>query len=174
VKLVKSLYGLKQSPRVWWKLVSGYFQSLGFKRVDSDWGLYYSKEKEAYLLLYVDDVLIAAPSMEAVNWLKDALKEKWSWTDLGEAAYVLGLKIDRDAGAKTIKLSQLGYIDRVLAGFGLTGALTVTTPLEQGHMEPCNKDEVVDPARQKFYMSIVGSLMWVAQSLQPDVAFAVG
>jgi hypothetical protein len=174
VKLVKSLYGLKQSPRVWWKLVSCYFQSLGFKRVDSDWGLYYSKEKEAHLLLYVDDVLITAPSMEAVNWLKDALKEKWSWTDLGEAAYVLGLRIDRDAGAKMIKLSQLGYIDRVLARFGLTGALTVTTPLEQGHMEPCSKDEAVDPARQKFYMSIIGSLMWVAQSLRPDVAFAVG
>lgn len=89
LRLIKSLYGLTQLPRVWWKLISGYLESIGFKKVHSDWGLYYRQKDGTYLLLYVDDVLIAAPSMGPIEDVKRSLKTKWKWSDMGEAAYVL-------------------------------------------------------------------------------------
>ncbi|KAI5449515.1 hypothetical protein NCC49_004659 [Naganishia albida] len=41
LRLVKSLYGLKQSPLVWWMLLSSYLQSIGFKRLDANSGRYF-------------------------------------------------------------------------------------------------------------------------------------
>jgi hypothetical protein len=73
LKLIRSLYGLKQSPRVWWHLISTYLEELGFTRLSAGWGLYHHKRKKAYLLLYVDDVLIAAEHSETINGIRDAL-----------------------------------------------------------------------------------------------------
>jgi hypothetical protein len=172
LRLIKSLYGLKQSPRVWWKLISGHLATMGFEKVDSDWGLYFRKKDGCFILLYVDDVLIAAPSMGPINDVKASLKAKWKWTDMGEAAYVLGLKLERDRRSRTIQLSQEAYIERILVRFGMENATTIGTPLEDAKPE-VSKDDV-DPRRQKWYLSIVGSLMWVSQSLRPDISFAVG
>jgi hypothetical protein len=156
---------------VWWKLISGYLESIGFKKVDSDWGLYFRQKDTTYLLLYVDDVLIAAPSMGPIEDVKKSLKTKWKWSDMGEAAYVLGLKMERDRNLRTIRLSQEAYIDRILARFGMTGAGSVTTPLEDIKLQVSTEE--LDPSRQKFYLSIIGSLMWISQSLRPDISFAV-
>jgi hypothetical protein len=172
LRLIKSLYGLKQSPRVWWKLISSHLTSMGFNKVDSDWGLYYRKRDETFLLLYVDDVLIAAPTMSSINDVKASLKDKWKWTDLGEAAYVLGLQLERNRKLRTIKLSQKAYIERILVRFGMENATIIGTPLEETKLEVSTED--MDIKRQKTYLSIVGSLMWVSQSLRPDLAFTVG
>lgn len=96
LKLIKLLYGLKQSPRVWWKLLSSHLIKLGFNKLDSDWGMYYQSSDMVFLLVYVDDVLLAAPSITAINSVKAALSLKWKWMDMGEAALILGLKINRD------------------------------------------------------------------------------
>ena len=106
LKLVRSLYDLKQSPRIWWQLISTYLEGLGFTRLSADWGLYYRKKKQAYLLLYVDDVLIAAQEISTINGIRDALKNKWKWSDKGTAIYILGVKLDRHRPSKTISLSQ--------------------------------------------------------------------
>ena len=171
LRLIKSLYGLKQSPRVWWKLISTYLGSIGFEKVDSDWGLYFRPRDRTYLLLYVDDVLIASPSMGPIEDVKRSLQAKWKWTDMGEAAYVLGLKMERDRPSRLIRLSQEAYIERILVRFGMQDALTVVTPLEDSKLEVSGSE--VNYSRQKLYLSIVGSLMWISQSLRPDISFAV-
>ena len=114
---------------VWWQLISTYLRELGFTRLAADWGLYYHEKKRAYLLLYVDDVLIAAQDMSTINGIKDALKEKWKWSDIGTATYILGLKLERHRPSRTISLSREGYIQRVLDRFGMQDAKTATTPL---------------------------------------------
>jgi hypothetical protein len=47
--------------------------------------LYFRKRDGVYLLLYVDDTLIAAKDVATVNQVKQEIKAKWKWTDLGEA-----------------------------------------------------------------------------------------
>jgi hypothetical protein len=129
LKLIRSLYGLKQSPRVWWQLIGTYLAELGFMRLSADCGLSYHKRKQAYLLLYVKDVLTVAQEMSIINDIKDALKEKWKWSDMSTATYILGLKLERHTSSRTTSLSQENYIQRVLARFGMQDAKIVITAL---------------------------------------------
>ena len=63
-KLKKSLYGLKQSPRQWYKRFDSFMLSHGFKKSEYDSSVYIKivDGSPIYLLLYVDDMLIAAKS----------------------------------------------------------------------------------------------------------------
>jgi hypothetical protein len=148
-------------------------EELGFTRLSADWGLYYHKKKQAYLLLYGDDVLIAAQERSTINGIKDALKEKWKWSDIGTATYILGLKLERQRPSRTISLSQKNYIQRVLERFGMQDAKTVITPLYDAIMNRQDNNITEHMQRKTLYQQIVGSLMWSTMSTGPDIVFAV-
>ncbi|KAK3013623.1 hypothetical protein RJ639_009326 [Escallonia herrerae] len=82
-----------------------------------------------YLLLYIDDMLIAAKSMSDVNSLKEQLKREFEIKDLGVAKRILGMEIQRDRPAGILYLSQKKYIERVLQRFGMKNSKPMTTPL---------------------------------------------
>ena len=71
--LKRSLYGLKQFPRQWYKRFDSFMISRDFKRISSDSCVYFKRcndESLLYLLLYVDDMLIAAKSKEDTKTIK--------------------------------------------------------------------------------------------------------
>ena len=76
--LTKSLYGLKQSPRHWYKKFDDFMIRQDFLRSNCDWYVYIKKlhkDKLIYLLLYVDDMLlIASSAVQEINKLKSQLK----------------------------------------------------------------------------------------------------
>jgi hypothetical protein len=108
-------------------LLSSCLQSIGFKRLDADWGMYYRQADRCYLLLYVNDVLIAASDMAVIDDVKASLTAKWQWSDIGDATFILGFKIERNPESREIKLSQSAYIQGLLERFGMEGAHAVTT-----------------------------------------------
>ena len=64
-RLRKCLYGLKQAPRAWYTDIDVYLtNTLGFTYSEEDYNLYISKQ--AILLLFVDDMLLFSPKMEAI------------------------------------------------------------------------------------------------------------
>ena len=72
-KLKRSLYGLKQSPRQWYKRFDSYMLQIGYKRCEYDCCVYVRSLDDGsfiFLLLYVDDMLIAANHLHDVNELK--------------------------------------------------------------------------------------------------------
>ena len=71
----------------------------------------------AFLILYVDDILLIGNDTEFLNSIKGYLNKKYSMKDLGEAAYILGIKIYRDRSRRLIGLSQSTYLDKVLKKF---------------------------------------------------------
>jgi hypothetical protein len=72
-----------------------------------------------FLLLYVDDMLIAAKSIVEVNKLKVLLNEEFDMKDLGAAKKILRMKICRDRDAKKLWLSQASYVKKVLERFSM-------------------------------------------------------
>ena len=76
-----------------------------------------SKDKFIIMSLYVDDILIAGNSKEYVNELKGWLSSNFEMKDMGEAAYILGVKISRDRLKKLLSLSQEPYINKILERF---------------------------------------------------------
>jgi hypothetical protein len=71
----------------------------------------------AFLVLYVDDILLIGNKVPFLNKVKDYLKSKFSMKDLGEAAYILGIKIYIDRTKRLIGLSQDTYLDKVVKRF---------------------------------------------------------
>jgi hypothetical protein len=86
-KLKKSLYGLKQSPRMWYQKFDTYIQGLGFVRSKVDHCVYYKQVSEhfIYVVLYVDDMLLVGNNMEAIKEVKMQLSSKFDMKDLGAA-----------------------------------------------------------------------------------------
>jgi hypothetical protein len=94
-RLKKSLYGSKQSPRQWYKKFDSFMLSHSFKRSDYDSYVYLKTVNGSaiYLLLYVDDMLIAAKDKSEVAKLKAQLSKEFKIKDLGAAKKFLVWKL---------------------------------------------------------------------------------
>uniref|UniRef100_A0A803KS96 Uncharacterized protein n=1 Tax=Chenopodium quinoa TaxID=63459 RepID=A0A803KS96_CHEQI len=131
-----------------------------------------------YLLLYVDDMLIASKSKVEIDRLKFQLGKEFETKDLGAAKKILGMEIRRDRSSRKLFLSQKGYIERVIEKFGMKSAKSVVTPLAP-HSRLSSKQSPTT-AKDKAYMdnvpyaSAVGSLMYAMVCTRPDISQAVG
>jgi hypothetical protein len=96
-KLNRALYGLKQAPRAWYQRIDSFLISVGFTRVDADYGMYvqWSGSTVCLIGLYVDDLLLACNAMPYLQQIKQKLSDEFEMKDLGEAAYILGIRITR-------------------------------------------------------------------------------
>ena len=72
-----------------------------------------------FLVLYVDDILLIGNDIPMLEAVKTSLKKSFSMKDLGEAAYILGIRIYSDRSKRLIGLSQDTYIDKILNRFNM-------------------------------------------------------
>jgi hypothetical protein len=95
--LQKSLYGLKQAPRAWYQWFATYIRQLGFVLSVSNTSLFVYKDGSsiAYLLLYVDDIVLTASSTKLLDCLIGRLHTEFAMTDLGDLHHFLGISITR-------------------------------------------------------------------------------
>ena len=166
-QLVKSLYGLRQAPRAWNSTFDRFLQSYGLQQSLSDPCLYVSPTM--YLVLYVDDGLIAAQSGEEADRLIQAMKQHFD-VKTSEVQFYLGLQIERNHEQQAIKIHQQTYISAILKKFQMTECNPVSTPAEAGKVFSKNSDVKAEVP----YRQIIGSLMYLTVSTRPDIAFIVG
>lgn len=179
-RLKKSLYGLKQAQRQWYKRFDTYMLQIEYQRCEYDCCVYVKnlgKNSPIFLLLYVDDMLIARCNMDDIVELKRLLGEEFEMKDLGAAKKILGMEIRRDRSSKRLWLSQRSYIEKILDRFDMMNAKPVSTPLAN-HFKlsarqcPETDVEIRDMARVP-YASAVGCLMYGMVCIRPDLAQAV-
>ncbi len=89
-RLNRSLYGLKQSPRVWYQTIAAFLIKIGYKPTHADKGLFVNSMGDI-VVVYVDDLLLVGPSLERINQLKDELRREFEMSDLGPLSYYLGI-----------------------------------------------------------------------------------
>ncbi|RVW83922.1 Retrovirus-related Pol polyprotein from transposon TNT 1-94 [Vitis vinifera] len=179
-KLRKSLYGLKQTPRQWYKKFDSFIHRIGFKRCEADHCCYVKSFDNSYiiLLLYVDDMLIAGSSIEKINNLKKQLSKQFVMKDLGAAKKILGMRIIRNKTNGTLKLSQSEYVKKVVSRFNMNEAKPVSTPLgshfKLSKEQSPKTEEEMNHMSKVSYASTIGSLMYAMVCTRPDIAHAVG
>ena len=78
----------------------------------------------AFLILYVDDILLIGNDVEFLDSIKGYMNKSFSMKNLGEGAYILGIKIYRDRSRRLKGLSQSTYLDKVLKKFKMDHANT--------------------------------------------------
>lgn len=173
--LHKALYGLRQAPRAWHMTLKAVLEKLGFRASDADGGLYVSKDPEhpSYLLIYVDDILIAAPTEADVEKIKEGLLATFEARDLGEATFFLGMDIRRDRQERTIKLSQERMTTALVERFRLQDCKPRSLPLGTG-VRLCNDDGELLTDEKGSYATLVGSLLYISVCTRPDISQAVG
>ena len=85
-----------------------------------------------FLILYVDDILLIRNDVAALLTVKVWLANTFDMKDLGEASYILGIKLIRDRMKKITGLSQVGYIDKVLTRFSIDNSKKGLLPFRHG------------------------------------------
>ncbi|CAA0822792.1 Uncharacterized mitochondrial protein AtMg00810 [Striga hermonthica] len=154
---------------------------IGYKRCEFDCCVYTKSLGDGsmiFLLLYVDDMLIAAKNMRDIVDLKSLLSQEFEMKDLGAAKKILGMEIHRDRGSQKLWLSLKGYVEKVLQRFAMNEAKPVSTPLANHFklsVDQCPKSdkETLDMVEIP-YASAVGCLMYAMECTRPDLAHAVG
>src|SRR3954451_14254666 len=121
-KLQRSIYGLKQASRSWNQHFDKVIKNFGFIQNYKEVCIYkkVSGSSIAFLVLYVDDILLIGNDTELLESIKSYLNNSFSMKDLGEAMYILGINIYRDRSRRLLGLSQSTYIDKVLKRFNMS------------------------------------------------------
>ncbi|KAL0439436.1 UNVERIFIED_CONTAM: hypothetical protein Slati_2426600 [Sesamum latifolium] len=117
--LQRSIYGLKQASRSWNTHFDKVIRGYDFIKNDYDPCIYkkISGSSVAYLVLYVDDILLIGNDVKMLGDIKAWLSTQFSMKDMGEASYILGIKIYRDRSRRMLGLTQSSYIEKVLKRF---------------------------------------------------------
>ncbi len=178
-KLQRSIYGLVQASRSWNIRFNEVIKAFGFIQVYGEACLYkkVSGSSVAFLILYVDDILLMGNNIEMLESIKAYLNKSFSMKDLGEAAYILGIKIYRDRSRRLIGLSQSTYLDKILKKFNMENSKKGFLPVLQGMRLSKTQSPTTAADREKMssvpYASAVGSLMYAMLCTRPDINLAI-
>lgn len=173
LRLLNSLYGLKQSGREWYIEACRGLESLGFTSLFSDPSVFTTADRSLLLGLYVDDMLILGREKHAVDTVVQGIQKLWEVKDLGEVQQILGLRVHRNRGLRTVTIDQTEYIHQAVQRFGMGSAKPVTLPVsDRNTLVAASTTE--PQADQALFQQAIGSLMWVAKGTRFDIAYVVG
>ena len=177
-KLNKSLYGLKQSARMWNMKIDEYLKAAKYTQSEADPCIYYRTEivdgKTLIMIIavYVDDTILLSNDTDLMLLEKKRLSERFEMDDRGEIHYILGMEVKRNREEKTMTISQKSYLESVLARFDMQNCNPVGTPLEAGKKFVKISDDE-EPVDVRKYQAAIGSLNYAAIATRPDLSVAV-
>lgn len=168
--LLKSLYGLKQAPRAWYKRFAEFVATIGFTHSKCDHSLFIYRQGSdiAYILLYVDDIIITASSDNLRKHFMALLSSEFAMKDLGPLSYFLGIAVTRHSNG--LFLSQKQYAAEIISKAGMSNCSTCPTPVDTKPKLSATKDtSYEDPTK---YRSLAGALQYLTFT-RPDISYAV-
>ncbi|GJV05883.1 retrotransposon protein, putative, ty1-copia subclass [Tanacetum coccineum] len=168
-KLKRSIYGLKQASRQWNKRFDDEIKKFGFTQ-NLDEPCVYLKASGSYvaiLILYFDDILLMGNNIPMLQDVKSYLGRSFAMKYLGEAAYILGIKIYRDRSKLLIGLNQSAYIEKILKRFYMENSKRGMIPMQE-KVKLSNSQGASTPAEKQRmqnipYASAIGSIMYVVR-----------
>ena len=174
VRLLRSLYGLKISPRRWYDTFRAELLSQGWEVCPKEPGLF--RKGEMVLSVYVDDGLLSGPDPTAVRAERDRILRKLGGKvvppEMGEGGVeirdILGATLIYDRSNNYMKFSVSAGIDRCLKKFNMENCKSVVSPCVPSIPVNEGDPDTVFPIR-----SLVGSLQYFSCICRPDIAFAV-
>ncbi|TPX30907.1 DNA-directed DNA polymerase [Synchytrium endobioticum] len=174
VKLKKAIYGLKQAGREWNNMMDHRLKEIGFTPLVMDPTVYQLLENNEvlYLILYVDDILIASRSRSSMERVKEMLRAIVRLKDLGPVKTFIGIEVNRDRSKRVIGLGQSRYIENINSKFPFHDnnyRLDITSEIH-----PDSGSNYLSPSMKKQYQGAIGAIMWITNNTRPDVAARVG
>lgn len=171
-KLNKSIYGLKQAAKLWNNTIDDLLKQLGFKAGEMDSCLYYKDEKEKmYVLVYVDDILIACKNLDLIKEVEHEIKTRYNIDCLGNIKYYLGIEIIKDYKG-IYHLHQKSYIMKILKLYNMETAKSSRIPMDVNYFKNETIENKVAFENPEIYRSAIGKLLYLSVHSRPDISVA--
>jgi hypothetical protein len=172
-RLQRSIYGLKQAPRQWYSKLKTELQTIGFTVSETDASLFIHQGKDGptYVLVYVDDLLIAGSPSGTASVVR-ILQETFKVRNMGSATFFLGMDIVRNREMGTIHLGQHRYSSDLVKKFGLEAGKTKSVPMSATSKLCKEAGTPLNPGNQ--FSELVGGLLYLSVCTRPDITQSVG
>jgi hypothetical protein len=179
LKLKKTIYSVKQAGRHWYKVLCDILFQLGLMCLNFNNAVFFLYQENTLILIltvHVDNITLCTINKYVGKQFKIALRQHVEITNSGPIHWILGMEVDYDREARTIKLRQKGYIETILKRYNFDHKHTHRTPMIHKHnLAPRSSTEPHQDADAiTHYMSLVGGLRYIANSTRPDIAYCTG
>lgn len=148
-------------------------QENGTAKIRADPCLYVNKERDIYIIIYVDDALIAGPNDEIVDAFIAELETEFMIKNMGEPRRFLGYDIERNYTRRTIRISQREYAEKLINEAGLANATSDLIPMPPG-WKPNEHGKPLQEAERHDILHLTGQSNWMGVKTRPDYVFALG
>ena len=166
-KLNKSIYGLKQSPRIWNAKLTDTLKSYGLIQSQLDPCLFYSPNHDLLVADFVDDILVLGTTDQRES-LKRNLSTNFKMKDQGPISHYLNVVVKRKENSFLV--SQAPYIHKILEKFNMTEAAPSPLP-----MQPNQYDVTPSPLGPNMpYRQLIGALIYLSSTTRPDISYVSG
>jgi hypothetical protein len=170
-RLKKSIYGLKQASRQWYLKFDSTIRKFRFKENIEDNCVYtkFKNRKFIFLILYVNDILLASSDVNLLQETKKFLSSKFDIKDL---------EIHRDRRKGVLGPSQKAYIEKVLNKFSMQNCSSSLAPIVKGDrygdFQRRRNQYELNQMKSVSYALAVGSLQYAQVCTRADLVFVTG
>ena len=185
VKLIRSLYGLRDSPSNFNKELVRFMKSAGFKQLECDKCIFVHHDEvtKKFVLVgcEVDDLIITGNDAACITRLKKKLVDEYNVTDWERIASFLGVNIDYDLDSGVLAMDVKSKIEKLFEEHSILNVLKnvkANTPITEDNLNVPNiakeKWAPVDHYICEKYASINGAIIYMSITCRPDITFAIG
>lgn len=170
--LRRSIYGLKQAGRIWNQLIHQVLIDAGYTQSKNDLCLYalINDQKLCYILIHVDDIIVASKFDEDLEDFERILSSKFEINNLGDVRSYLRMEVQRN-GDGCFGINQRMYITKIVNDYGLADAKPSEVPMNVSYRRENNTDNIL--ISNEKYRKLIGSLLYVSVNTRPDIAASV-
>jgi hypothetical protein len=185
-KLIRSLYGLRRAPKLWYDKLSSHLRTMGLEQSATSpcifIGYPIAGGPPIYVGIYVDDIIYFSESDEVEQCFETQLSQIGNVDFMGKVTHFLGIEFTWNAlpdGHLCVSLTQQSFIESLLDSLGIVveGISVYTSPYQSGvniDSIPCIDMDPLERDRLRLqYQSLVGSLNWLAHTTRPDISTIV-
>jgi hypothetical protein len=181
LRLLKALYGTKQASREWYLMIDKFLKDQGFKPNKADhcfYSLIINNHEYVLLLLYVDDIIIAATSKELTMKYVKIIGQRFRISFSGELRSYLNIGIEHDRAGKIVYLSQTRYIEEMIAQFEIPTDPSVHIPMQENLKLLAAEEESATTKQlqyaEKFpYRKLIGAIIYLNVCTRPAISYAI-
>lgn len=190
LKVVKALYGCRTAPREWYKTLSTFIISMGFKKTLLDPCLFVRGCDESLFIIfiYVDDILLCTAEPDEMDRTKIEFFRRFKCKNLGEVKRFLGVWVERADDSSTSKLHQGPYCKEIVdkyAGWYNDSPTESNEPKKMPlpvdfHERVGTNFDLPQPEDEAYewwinfpYLQMIGAALYLAINTRPDIMFAV-
>jgi hypothetical protein len=173
VRLLRGMYGLRQSALLWYNDLKDSLQELSFEPIEADPCVFVHGITGAIIIVYVDNLIIITKDKPAMAELKRQLFSRYKACDLSPIGFYLGIRIICDRPNCSLSLFMDSYIDCVVDEYHLTDSPTAATPLPVSALLLTKREDSANDNLKGQYQSLVAKLLYPTSIIRPDLAWHV-